>query len=65
MIAFIIFIVLLSIIEVYTMKKNQLKRELILYSVIALITLVYGIIYFSNPYQYSFSKVIIDILKLK
>lgn len=65
MIAFVIFVVVLSIIEVYRMKKDQLTRELVVYGVLALITLLYGIIYFNNPYEFSFSKLIAEGFQLK
>lgn len=62
MISFIVFIVALSIFEVRSMLKKNLKRELVIFHIIALITLSYGILYFSNPFKDSFAKTILDII---
>lgn len=63
MILFIIFVVILSIVEIVMMKKKKLKKEIILYCILAIITLVYGIFYFKNPYSYSFAEMVINLFK--
>ena len=45
MILFILFIVLLSIFEIMRLKKEKLKKEIIIYSVLACFTLALGIVY--------------------
>lgn len=56
---------ILSIVEIFILKKRKLYKEMILYSIMALITLVYGIVYFVNPYSFSFASMVFDLLKLK
>lgn len=58
--SFIIFIFLLSFWEIYSLSKNKLKKEMVVYIIIGFITLSFGILYFLNPYEYSFAKTILD-----
>jgi multisubunit Na+/H+ antiporter MnhB subunit len=56
---FIIAVLLVSIYEIYKMKKSKMKKEIYVYIVMAAITLVFGILYLPNMYKVSFGKFLV------
>ena len=63
MIVFIMIVIVVSIFEIRNTLKKKLIKELIIFCFIASITLYLGIIYYLDPYKYSFSSVLLHILE--
>ena len=61
MIIFLLFILVLSIFEIKTMLKNNNKKDIIVYCLLAIIAITLGLYYISNPYRNSLSKNILEL----
>ncbi len=59
---FIILMLVVSIIEIHAMSKKKQVREIVVFIVIALLTISLGYVYFSNPYRESITQRILSIL---
>ncbi|HPD01134.1 MAG TPA: hypothetical protein PLA01_07280 [Acetivibrio sp.] len=56
MIKLVIFVVILSFIEIKSMVKKQQKKEIFVYLGLAVISLALGLLYLSNPYRTSLAQ---------
>jgi len=54
--------ILLGIYEIRPLIKQKLIKEIIVYSVLALLILGTGYLYFSDPYQISLAKYLLNLI---
>ena len=62
---FLLILVISGILEIRIMKKAKLKKEIVTYLIFMTLAGALGIYYLSDPYQKSFSYLIIKLLNLK
>jgi multisubunit Na+/H+ antiporter MnhB subunit len=58
----ILIIIGLGIMDMKEMKAKNLKRERAVYVILMLFAAVFGILYFSNPDQESFTEILLSII---
>ena len=63
MILFVMVVTFVSIYEIRNMFKKRLFKELVLFCILASITVGSGIIYFLNSYKYSLAGMLLNILR--
>ena len=62
---FLMILIISGIVEILAMKKAKLKKEIVPYLLFMVLAGALGIYFLSDPYQKSFSYLIIKLLSLK
>jgi len=62
---FLLILIISGVLEISAMKKAKLKKEIVPYLIFMFMAGALGIYYLSDPYQKSFSYLIIKLLNLK
>ncbi len=62
---FLLILIIFGIVEIRAMKKAKLKKEIVTYLIFMTLAGALGIYYLSDPYQKSFSYLIIKLFNLK
>lgn len=65
MIGLAIFVIIISIIEINSMAKKHLRREIVVYICLAFATLIFDWFFFSYPNKQSIAEIIMNFLKLQ
>lgn len=62
---FLLVLIIFAVIETMAMRKAKLKKELVSYFILMVLVGALGVYYLSDPYQKSFSYLIIKLFNLK
>lgn len=62
---FILTLIIMSIAEIRSMLKAKLKKEIVPYLILFLLSVALGFYYLTNPSRESFSSTLINLLNLK
>lgn len=65
MILFLTFLIGFSILDIITLVGKKQKKEMIVYIVMSLITVAFGILYFTSEYETSLIRSLLDLFKVK
>ena len=65
MIAFILAVVIASVIEIGMMIKKKQKKEIFVFTALAAVAIALGVLHFTAPYKFSIASFVLNLMGMK